>query len=146
MPTASVTIDRAGLSLADLVAPNDPTSDFYFPEDGLRFPRLSLRKVYAPESEFIGGRVKLAQVPGVADYPVTFYAHADTTAALFVLMDELEAAVTQFTFDLTVTIDGEARTYLAEGDFPDWGEVDSGMVRAHLVKGTVTFNLLTRVA
>lgn len=143
----SLTIDRTGLSLADLVVDADPfTGDFHIPEDGLRWPRLAMRSVYAPESEFIQGRVKLAQVAGVADYPVTLYAHGTTTAEVFTAMDELEAAVTQFEFDLTVTIDGQSRTYLAEGDFPDWGEVDSGQVRGHLVKGTVTFNLLRRVA
>lgn len=143
----SLTIDRTGLSLPALVIDADPfTGAFHIPEDGLRWPRLSMRKVYAPESEFIAGRVKLAQVPGVADYEVSLYAHGDTTAAVFAAQDALEAAATQFEFDLTVTIDGQSRTYRAEGDFPDWGEVDSGQVRAHLVKGTVLFNLLRRVA
>lgn len=144
----SVALSRDSLSLADLVVDNNPfTGDFHLPEAGLNWPRLSMRKVYAPESEFIAGRVKLAQVPGVLDnYPVTFYAHAATTEALFAAQDELEAAVTQFTFELTVTIDGESRVYVADGDFPDWGEVDSGMVRGFLVKGTVAFTLLSRVS
>lgn len=141
-----VTISRDSLSLPDLVFSGDPTGDFHVPEDGVRWPRVSMRKIYAPESEFIAGRVKLAQVEGVADYPVTLYVHGDTTADVFTNMDALEAAVLQFEFDLTITVDGESRTYTAEGDFPDWGEVDSSMVRAHMAKGTVTFNLLRRTA
>lgn len=142
----SVTISRTDLALADLTFSGDPAGDFHVPEDGVRWPRVAMRKIYAPESEFIAGRVKLAQVEGVADYPVTLYVHGDTTADVFTNMDALEAAVCQFEFDLTITIDGQSRTYRAEGDFPDWGEVDSGMVRAHLAKGTVVFNLLRRVA
>lgn len=142
----AVTIGRDDLSLADLTFTGDPAADFHVPEDGVRWPRVAMRKVYAPESEFIAGRVKLAQVEGVADYPVTLYAHGDTTAEVVANMDALEAAVTQFEFDLTVTIDGQSRTYRAEGDFPDWGEVDSSMVRAFMAKGTVNFNLLRRTA
>lgn len=142
----SLTISRTALSLPDLTFTGDPSGDFHVPEDGVRWPRLALRKVYAPESEFVPGRTKLAQVAGVADYPVSLYVHGDTTGEVFANMDALEAAVTQFEFDLTVTIDGESRTYRTEGDFPDWGEVDSGMVRAHLARGTVAFNLLRRVA
>lgn len=141
-----VSIGRDSLSLADLVFTGDPNGDFHVPEDGVRWPRVAMRKVYAPESEFIAGRVKLAQVEGVADYPLDLYVHGDTTAEIVTNMDALEGAVTQFEFDLTITVDGQSRTYTAEGDFPDWGEVDSSHVRGHMVKGTVNFNLLRRTA
>lgn len=142
----TVTIGRDSLSLADLVFSGDPTGDFHVPEDGVRWPRVALRRIYAPESEFIAGRVKLAQVAGVADYPLSLYVHGATTAEIAANMDALEAAVTQFEFDLTIAVDGESRTYTAEGDYPDWGEVDHSHLRGHFVKGAVTFNLLRRTA
>lgn len=143
----TVTIGRDRLSLSDLAIDGNPaTGAFHIPEADVKWPRLSMRKVYAPESEFIGGRVKLAQVPGVSDYTLPIYAHGASTALVGAAQDILEAAVTQFDFSLTIDVDGESRTYLAEGDFPDWGEVDPGLVAAFMVRGTVAFNLLGRVA
>jgi hypothetical protein len=129
----SLTITRAALSLADLTIGDNPfAGDHHLPEGGLSWPQFTMRRAYFPDSDFVDGSLLSSAVKGMGTHALSIYAHGDTTAELFAAMDVLEAAF---------TIDGVSRTYAADPEFPQWGEVDSGMVRAHMARATVTVPL-----
>lgn len=134
----SVTFDREALSLADLVITEDSSDTFWLPEDGVSWPDFAMRRTYLPDSDYVGGQQLRSAVPAASTLPLTIYAHADTTAELKAAMAELSAAATQWAYDLTLTIDGESWTYPADPEFPQWGQVDSGMVRAHMARASLT--------
>lgn len=138
----SLTIARDSLVLADLVIDNNPhTGDFHIPEDGLERPGFSMRHTFAPDSAYFPGRTLLAAVTDASNLPVVIYAHADTSAGLEAAIAELEAALTQWDYDVTLSVDGQARTWPAMPEYPQWGPVDSGMVRAHMARASVVIPL-----
>lgn len=135
----SVTIAREG---TDLVIDSNPyLGDFHIPEEGFEWPRFGMRREYAPPSVWVAGELLLSVVSGPADWQFEVYAHGDTSGDLSDAMDELEAALTQFAFDVTIDVNGVTRTYAADPEFPDWGEVDTGMARAHMAKATIRLQL-----
>jgi hypothetical protein len=139
----SLTFDRTSLSLPPLVVTSNPHgTTLHIPEDGLTWPAFGTRRTYAPDSPHEPGRVLLAAVADATELPVTIYAHADTTAALEVAQAELEAACAQWSYDLTLTVDGAAHVYRAEIVLGvPWGPIDSGMVRAHMARTSFSIPL-----
>ena len=136
----SVTIARDGADLVIGDHPNDGA--FWIPEDGITWPSFPMRRTYIPDSEAQGGRSHRAAVPDEGQTSLRVYVHADTLVGLLAAMDELEAATSQFTYDLTVTVDGSmSRTWPAKSELPQWGEFRSGMVRAKMIVGTITIPL-----
>lgn len=143
----SLTITRAELAEDDLVIDGNPFAGaFHIPEDGTEWPRFGMRREYAPPSAFVPGELLLSAVSGPAEWQFTVYAHGDDAAEIAAAMDELEAALTQFTFSVTLNVNGMTRTYPADPDFPDWGEVDSGMARKFLARATVRLQVNPRTA
>lgn len=134
----SVAFSRSGLSLTTLTISDTPGSSFWLPESGSDWPRFGRRKEYAPNSRYLSGRTLLARASDIGTLPLTVYAKAATGTALEALKAELQQAVDQWTYSLTLTVDGAAATYTAEcvDDDIAWGELDSGMVRAHIARGT----------
>lgn len=138
----SLTLTRTSLSLADLVIDSDPFSgSFHLPEDGIEWPRFDTRRTYAPPSEFVAGRVLLSAVPDVGAMTTTIYARGTDAATLKAAKAELEAAVSQFSYTLTLTENGQSWTWTAQPELPSWGQVDTGMVRAFMAKATVVIPL-----
>jgi hypothetical protein len=138
----SLTIDRASLSLSPLVITNDPyAGNFHIPEDGVEWPGFSMRRTYAPDSAYFPGRTLLAAVGDASTLPATIYTHAATSALLETARDVLEAALSQWSYEVTLSVDGQARTWLADPELPQWGVVDSGMVRAFMARATVVIPL-----
>lgn len=133
----SVSFDRTALSLSALTI-TETRGSFWIPEDGSDWPRFGRRKEYAPNVRYLGGRTLLARVSDVGTLPLTVYATAASGSALDALKAQLQAAVDQWAYDLTLTIDGVAATYTAEcvDDDVAWGAIDSGMVKAHVARGT----------
>lgn len=142
-PAYSVAFDRTALTLTTLTIANTPSGSFWLPEDGTEWPRFGRRKEYAPPSRYLAGRTLLASVSDVGTLPLTVYAKAATTTALETLKAELQTAVDQWSYTLTLTVDGAAATYTAEcvDDDIAWGELDSGKVRAHFARGSVAIPL-----
>lgn len=140
----SLTFDRTALALADLVITNNPHgTSLYLPEDGVVRPMFGTRYTRTPVSAYEDGNGDLlAAVREATDLPVIIYAQGADTAALETVKAELEAAVAQWSYDLTLTVDGAARTYSAEIllDVP-WGPVDSGLVGAHLAVASFSIPL-----
>lgn len=132
----SLTISREGDT--DLVIGHDPAEALWIDEQGLGRPGFSFRKEFAPESSWVAGRQPLSAVLDVSELPVQVYARGASTAALEATMATLEAAVSQWSYTVTLTIDGVAHSYSAECTWPQWGPVDSGEVRAHLARAALS--------
>lgn len=129
MTSLIVTFGRAG---DDLVITNAPGLGFWLPEDGIGQIVRALRRTYAPDSAYIPGKVLLAAVEEASAVPLAIYAQASTAVGLQALRDELEAAATQWAYDLTLNINGVARTYNAEMEIPVWAAFDAPMADVHL--------------
>ena len=139
----SLTIDRTSLSLPPLVITNNPFgTTLHLPEDGLVWPAFGTRRTYAPDSAYVPGKALLAAVRDATEIPVTIYAHGDSGAATDAAKAELEDALAQWSYDLTLTVDSVAHVYRAEIVLGvPWGPVDSGMVRAHLASASFSIPL-----
>lgn len=130
----SVTFTRAALSLPDLVVGDHPGDGLWISEDGVGAVGWDFRRTYAPDSGWFSGKGLLAAVREASTLPLTVYAQAASSAALDALKAELETAAAQWSYTATVTVDGIATTYNCEPAIPQWGSVDSGMVRAHMAR------------
>ena len=136
-------IDRTSLSLSPLVIHASPFAGaLYLPEDGVTWPAFTARRTYAPDSAYESGRTLLAAVQDASELPVTVYAHATTTVALNAAKAELEAALAQWSYDITLTVDSVAHVYNAEIVLGvPWGPIDSGMVAAHMARSSFSIPL-----
>lgn len=136
--TTSITFDRTALTLSPLVVgAYSSTATYFLAADGISRPGFTMRRTYAPDGD-IAGKQLLSAVADQGPIQLNIYVQADTTADLQTAIDDLEAASTQWSYDLTVTIDGVARTYQADPEFPQWGQVDAGMVRAFMAHASIT--------
>jgi hypothetical protein len=132
----------AVLALSDLTIGDHPDDGtFWVPEDGVTWPSFAITRGYSPESDAIGSEL-LKAVPGKGQTSLTIYAHATTLALLLDAMDELEAATSQFHYDLTFTLDGTvSRTWRADSELPQWGSLEAGKVKAKMTTATITIPL-----
>lgn len=141
----SISIDRSGMvgAPAPLVIADYPTaSGLHLPEDGVVWPVFETRRTYAPDSAYEAGRLLLAAVQGAAELPLTVYAMGTSGADLAASKAELEAALAQWSYDLTLTVDSVAYTYHAEIVLGiPWGPIDSGMVRARMARTSFSIPL-----
>jgi len=139
---ASVTIDRTALSLPDLVIDGDPFGvDFHLPEDGIGRANFALRKTYAPDSELFGGKQLLSFVRDLGSVSLRIYAHGTSTADLEANRAALDAAFSQWAYELTLTVDGVAQTFWADPELPTWEPLDSGMAGAFMAVASVVVPL-----
>lgn len=138
--TSSLAISRTSLSLADLTLTNNPFSGSYtYPEDGLSVPNFSMRLTYAPESMWIPGRLVLGAVMDGTEVPLTVYAKGTTSADLQAKKADLEAAFAQFSYTITMLVDGVTiGTWPADPTSVWWGVVDHGQAEQHFAVGTVS--------
>lgn len=128
----SLSFDRSGMAvpLPTLTITETPPADGFWIET-LGEPEFEERLTFAPDSDVIPGSQLKSAVVGMGRLPAVIYATAATSAALQIRKDELAAALWQFTYDLTRTVDGVATTYDAMPTLARWS-ADDGMVRAHL--------------
>lgn len=127
MAALSFTIDRASLALADLVIPGGGVSTGLVVARAGR-PAFDLRYEYAPNSTLFSGKALLSAVADQSTLPLAIHALAASSAARAALEAELEAALSQFAFDVTLTVDGVATTYAADPSLPVWGDLRHGDV------------------
>lgn len=133
----SLTIGRAGLSLADLVIGNDPSTGFWLPEEGLEEPDQEWRLSYMPDHPDVHGKQLLSAVLEHSAIPAVIYTKAADAATLASQKAELATALGQFSYTVTLNLDGATYTYSADPCGPRWGPVDSGMVRARIARASV---------
>lgn len=136
--TTSVSFDRSSLSLSPLVVGLYSLSATYFlAGDGVFRADFAMRRGYAPDSSYIPGKRLLTAVADAGTLPVVIYVQSDSTTDLQAAMDVLTTAATQWSYDVTLTIDGVAKTYQADPEFPQWGQVDNGMMRAFMARASI---------
>jgi hypothetical protein len=133
---ATLTIARTSMSMADLVIDPDWTSGMWVASVG--DPDFAFRYTYAPDSAYVAGSVLLAAVLQQSALTAVVYVSASTGTALQALKDEVAAAVSQFTYSLSLTVDGVTTTWSADPTWPQWGEVDSGMVAARMARAVLS--------
>lgn len=141
MSTLSVTISRAGLTLPDLFISGEGPSEgspFWVPADGISTPDLSWRYDYAPDSAWISGKKLLAAVLEASSIPMTVMvgpvaSEVDLRAA----KAELEAAVSQFIYTTTITIDGVPTEWSCDPAFPQWGALTHAYTEKHLAQAAL---------
>jgi hypothetical protein len=144
MVAISVALDRTALSLSALTITGTPGGDFWLPEDGVEWPRFPRRKTRAPASSYLSGPgALLARVTDLGTLPLPVYVGGDTHAEVETNKAVLQAAVDQWSYELTLTVEGVGYVFTAEcvDDEIAWGEIDSGMVRARICRGTVAIPL-----
>lgn len=133
-----VTLDRTSLDLDPLVITNEPGS-LRLTESDITWPTFAMRRTYVPDSDDLAGAQLKSKVADQGTFAVGISAHGDTTAEVEAAKTELETATCQFSYTLTLEVDGvEVGTYWAHPEFPNWGALDSGDVAAHICKGTIT--------
>lgn len=133
----SLALTRTALSLSPLTITEDFSTGLWIAEEGFGRPSFAWRKEHAPESMVFPGQALLAAVRDQSAIPVGIYARGTTTALLDAKMAELEAALGQFVYTATLTIDGVAKSFEAECTAPVWGGIDSGEVHAFLCRAAV---------
>lgn len=137
----SVKLDRTSLGLEPLVISSDDYADgpLYLTEKDCGWPTFTMRRTYAPDTEAVAGKQLEAIAPEQGSIPLGFAATGANLAAVYAAMQELEAATTQFDYDLTLEVDGvTVGTYRAHAEYPNWGALDSASIRAKRQEGTIT--------
>lgn len=120
-----------------LVIADDGTT-YQLAEDGLGRPARSWRVSKAPDSPDIHGSEAIGAALEESELPVRLIVKAASTSALNTALDALELALSQFAYDVTVTIDGQARVWSC-GPADSQASLDSGQASAHLSNVSVAF-------
>lgn len=136
----SVTFDRTSLGLDPLEITGDHTTGaFYLDEKDITWPAFLMRRTYAPDSDDVAGAQLQSAVADQGTIGLRITAHHSTTAELKAAMDELTEATTQFSYTLTLEVDGVTfGTYWADPEYPQWGALLSENVRAKRNEATIT--------
>lgn len=120
-----VLIDRTSLSLADLEITGDPvgnpTVPFYFPPEGVQLPDFAMRMNYAPPSVWTPGQLLLSATLDSAALGLSVIVRGSSEANLATLKAELEAAVSQFSYEVSVVQGAVTQTWTADPTWPAWG-------------------------
>lgn len=138
---SSLSIDRTSLSLSPLVLTNSPpfAGGITYPEDGLAEPNFDMRRTYAPDSRYTPGRLLLGAVFDGSAIPLTLTIKGTSAANLLARKAELVAALAQFSYDVTMTVNGQTiGTWPADATTVWWGVVDHGDARQFIALGTVS--------
>ena len=112
--TTQVSIDRTSLSLSALVIGSAyNATGIWLDPDGLIRPAKTWSRNYATARDWNGAVQTDARLEQSA-YALTVYLSGSSTANVETLYTTLETALYQFTFTMTVTVDGTARVWTAD--------------------------------
>lgn len=114
MSTVTVSIDRSSLpgALSPLVIADDGAT-YQIGQDGLGRPARSWRTTNMPDSADVHGSEPIAAVLEQTSIPLEVIVKAASSAALNTAVEALFDALSQFTYKVTVTVDGVAKTWSA---------------------------------
>lgn len=106
-PTLTISIDRSALTLSPLVLKGHPATDLTLGVTDYTEPAMQARIAYAPTSAYLHGETPLgwSYQETMLNFSVATFNQA-TEAASRGLVAELLAAITQFSYVTTVTVDG----------------------------------------
>ena len=108
---ATVTIDRSGLSLADLVIGSEGFSPYVIAAGGLGRIGRTPRDATATASPFIHGQLRTASVLEESSLPLTVRVTGTSAADLDAKVTALEDALNQFVYTVTVAVNGVAKAW-----------------------------------
>jgi hypothetical protein len=108
-----VSIDRSSLSLSALVVASTYQTGLYLAAEGLGRPAKTWVRNYATARDWNGAVPTDARLDQ-STVPLAIYIQGTSTADLESRYATLEAALYQFTYDLTVTVDGTTKVWAAE--------------------------------
>lgn len=109
--TTVVSIDRSSLSLAALTIDDTTAAPYMLMVDGLGRPAITWRLTSMPDSADAHGTEYIAAVKEQSSLPLRVMVRAGTSAALNTAVTDLEDALSQFSYTVTVTVDGVAKTW-----------------------------------
>lgn len=140
MISASVSIDRSSLSLAALTISGDGSGTYSLTRDGLGRPAITARSTYAEDSSDVAGSLLTQAVKEMSSLPLEVLVQAATSADLDAAISALDAALWQFSYQVTVTVDGVAKVYNCgpAAWAPSSGKVDHGLAAQFVDVLTVT--------
>jgi len=102
MTTATVTIDRTSLGKAPLVIGSNPTGTYVLTDKGLGRPGVTPRLVFAADSPWVDGSVPTAATRANSELPLEVHIQAASASALAAAKADLDEALWQFTYTVTV--------------------------------------------
>lgn len=112
MSVATVSIDRSSLSLSALTITDDGAT-YQLAQDGLGRPGITWRLASAPDSANVHGTEYVGAAREQSSLPLTVIVKAASSSALNTAVAALEDALSQFAYDVTVTVDGVAKVWPA---------------------------------
>lgn len=132
MSTASVAIDRSGLlvPLAPLTI-SDSGTVFRLGERGVGRPGVRWRFGKMPDNPNIHGEERTSGSKEESSIPVELLVMGATWDAVETSIDELDVALSQWAYVVTVTVAGKVRTWNAGP--ADWNVADAGRYDAYRV-------------
>lgn len=108
---ATVTIDRSGLSLTDLTIETSGSGTYVIDQGGLGRVGMTSRETLATASPFVHGQLRTQVVLEESSLPLVVRVQSTTSAGLNTAVTALETALRQFTYTVTVTVDGVAKAW-----------------------------------
>lgn len=109
----SVSIDRTSLSLSALVIDTDGFDTYYVDAAGLGRVGRTWRETTATSSPFVHGVLVTGSVLDDAVLPLVVRVQAASSSALDTAVTALEDALAQFSYPVTVVVDGVTKVWTA---------------------------------
>jgi hypothetical protein len=138
--TASISIGRTSLSLSALSVADDIAGTYVLRKDGLGRPGVTWRLTPMPNSVDVHGAEYIAAVKDETTLVLGVIIQSDSSADLDTAINALLDAVSQFSYTVTVTVDGVGKVWTAapaSWAF-DGGYVNDAMVLQHVNMVTLT--------
>lgn len=127
---SSVSIQRSSIGLSPLVIATDGSAPYSITEGGLGRPAVTARTTYAGESNYVHGQTPVAVVRENSSLPLTVLIQGDSGAEVAQAAADLDEALWQFAYEVTVTEGTVTTTWLCS---PASYGIDNGIVASHNV-------------
>lgn len=138
--TTSVSIATSGSPVLIAAALSEATP-FFLDQDGLGEPGMSWRFGEMPNSQDIHGREIVSAALEVSSLPLRIWVTGDTSAEIQANRNTLQAALSQFAYETTVTVDDVGLVWAC--DPANWAVV--GDLRRHEHVGALLLPLAVTI-
>lgn len=136
----SVSVDRTSLSLSALSIADVVSGTYLLQKDGLGRPATMQRLTSMPDSADVHGTEYIAAAKEESSFVLKVIVQASTSSALDTAITALQDALSQFAYDITVTVGGVAKVWHASPASWSFGDgyVVDAMVLQHFELMTFT--------
>lgn len=135
----SLTIDRTSLDKSEIYIPDHcqgPSG--YWLGEGFSKPSFTPRYNYAPDSNFLPGKQLLSVVLDQGVINGNIYMRGFDNDDLEDLKVDLEEALWQFVFEVSLNDNEKSRRFMADPTYPLWGDYVVGYDRLYVARATVS--------